>query len=139
MSAPQLVATCWTSAGDVGPLDVPELSPFSAVERVRAAAEAGWLGVGFGQDDLRRVRDTTGFSALDREIRDAGLAHVEVELASGWWRSDDGWRERWTLLLEAALDASMVFGVELSDAEEAVVGTLFEDTRDNRTLIGRGA
>jgi sugar phosphate isomerase/epimerase len=41
--------------------------------------------------------------------------------------------------LAEAVDREMVFGVELSDAEEAVVGTLFEDTRDNRTLIGRGA
>jgi len=33
----------------------------------------------------------------------------------------------------------MVFGVELSDAEREAIGTLFEDTRDRRTLIGHGA
>lgn len=231
MSAPQLVATCWTSAGSAAPLVSPELSPFSATERVRAAAETGWSGVGFGQDDLRRVRDTTGFAALRDEISRVGLSHVEVELASGWWREDDQWREVWELLLDAAqqlnasfikvgtefsapindieplveplrrlaaeaeasstrvaleplpfamiasmpqgadlirrvahpaaglvvdywhvfragtslpdlvaaLDAAMVFGVELSDAEDEVIGTLFEDTRDNRRLIGEGA
>ena len=231
MSAPQLVATCWTSAGSAAPLVSPELSPFSATERVRAAAETGWSGVGFGQDDLRRVRDTTGFAALRNEISRVGLSHVEVELASGWWREDDQWREVWELLLDAAqqlnasfikvgtefsapindieplveplrrlaveaeaastrvaleplpfamiasmpqgadlirrvahpaaglvvdywhvfragtslpdlvaaLDPAMVFGVELSDAEDEVIGTLFEDTRDNRRLIGEGA
>ncbi len=231
MNTPQLVATCWTSAGDVAPLDIPEVSPFAAIDRVQVAARTGWVGIGFGQDDLRQVRDTIGFDALHGEISRAGLSHVEVELASGWWRADAGWREVWELLLEAAarldasfikigtefsapvedvepfveplrrladeaaavgtrvaleplpfamiatlpqgaelvrrvdhpaaglvvdfwhvfragtsldeladaLDPATVFGVELSDAEEEAVGTLFEDTRDNRTLIGEGA
>ena len=38
MSTPALVATCWTSAGNVAPLDDPEVSPFSAIDRVRAVA-----------------------------------------------------------------------------------------------------
>lgn len=40
--------------------------------------------------------------------------------------------------LRSALTADQVFGVELCDADETVVGTLFEDTRDNRRLIGEG-
>lgn len=42
--------------------------------------------------------------------------------------------------LAEALDAAMVFGVELSDAdaERAPGRTLFEDTRDNRRYPGRG-
>jgi sugar phosphate isomerase/epimerase len=231
MSAPALVATCWTSAGSVAPLDDPEVSPFSAIERVHAIASTGWAGIGLGQDDLRIVRETVGFAALRAEIEAAGLRHVEVELASGWWHDDLAWRVTWELLLEAAaglqasfikvgtafgspvdditpfveplrriadeaaavgtrvaieplpfgligsmpqgadliraaghpsagllvdfwhvfradttlmklvecLDPSMVFGVELSDAQLQSVGTLFEDTRDRRTLIGHGA
>lgn len=232
MSAPRLVATCWTSAGDVGPLDTPERSPHGALDRVRAIAATGWQGFGFGQDDLAEVRETIGFDALRREIDAAGLEHVEVELAGGWWRAEEReWRPTWELLLEAAdaLDAEFIkvgtafgdpvddigfliepmrriaaeaaqvgtaialeplpfglvgsmpqgaeliravdhpaagllvdfwhvfragttlerlaetvpvetiFGVELSDAAETVRGTLFEDTRDNRALIGRGA
>ena len=230
MTAPALVATCWTSAGNVGPLDNPEVSPFAAVDRVHAAASTGWAGIGLGQDDLRVIRDTIGFPALRAEIAAAGLRHVEVELASGWWRANLAWRETWELLLDAAhaLQASfikvgtafgspvddvtplveplrriagdaaavgtrvaieplpfgligsipqgadliraaghpaagllvdfwhvfradttlqelveclapeMIFGVELSDAHLEAVGTLFEDTRDRRTLIGHG-
>lgn len=230
-TTPALVATCWTSAGDVAPLDDPETSPYSALERVHAVASTGWTGLGFGQDDLRVVRDTIGFAALRTEIETAGLRHVEVELASGWWRDDLGWRATWELLLDAAaelgasfvkigtafgspvrdvapfvaplrrlaveaaaagtrvaleplpfgyigsipsgvdlvraadhpaagllvdfwhvfragttlpqlvdcLDASLVVGVELSDAEAECVGSLFEDTRDRRTLLGDGA
>ena len=31
-----------------------------------------------------------------------------------------------------------MFGIELCDARSEVVGTLFEDTRDRRTLVGQG-
>ena len=232
MNNPDLVATCWTSAGDVAPLDDPEVSPFSAVDRVRAAAATGWTGIGLAQGDLQVVREPSGVAALRAESEAAGLTHTEVELASGWWRGDDlPWRATWDLLLEAAqglgasfikigtefgapvdditqfveplrriadeaaahgtrvaieplpfaligsmpqgadliraaghpaaglvvdfwhvfragttldelvacLDPGMAFGVELCDAHEEIVGTLFEDTRDNRTLVGQGA
>jgi sugar phosphate isomerase/epimerase len=232
MSEPRLVATCWTSAGNVAPLDEPEASPFAALDRVRAIAETGWSGYGFGQDDLRAVADTIGFQRLKDESDELGLRHIEVEIASGWWTADDrAWRPTWELLLEAArvLDAAFIkigtafgepvedleplvapmralaeeasdagtrialeplpfamvasmpqgadlvqrvdhpaaglvvdfwhvfragtsleelaqrvpvetiFGVELSDAHDEVVGTLFEDTRDNRTLLLEGA
>jgi sugar phosphate isomerase/epimerase len=231
MTTPALVATCWTSAGNVAPLDDPEVSPFSAIDRVRAVASTGWAGIGLAQGDLQVIRETVGFSALRAEIEVAGLQHVEVELASGWWRDDLAWRGVWELLLEAAqelrasfikigtefgspvnditpfveplrriadeaaavgtrvaieplpfaligsipqgaeliraaghpsagllvdfwhvfradttlpelvecLDPDIVFGVELSDAQLQPIGTLFEDTRDRRTLIGHGA
>jgi hypothetical protein len=90
MSIPALVATCWTSAGNVAPLDDPEISPFSTVDRIHAVASTGWAGIGFGQDDLRVIRDTVGFPAIRAEIEAGGLRHVEVELASGWWRDDPG-------------------------------------------------
>lgn len=40
--------------------------------------------------------------------------------------------------LSAAVPLEAIFGVELSDAAAVTVGTLFEDTRDRRTLIGEG-
>jgi len=40
--------------------------------------------------------------------------------------------------LRASLTAEMIFGVELDDAAEDVVGTLFEDTVDRRLLCGEG-
>lgn len=40
--------------------------------------------------------------------------------------------------LSTALTPEMVFGVELDDAADAVVGSLFEDTVDNRLLCGEG-
>lgn len=232
MTKPELVATCWTSAGDAAPMRRSEASPFDAFDRVRVAADEGWVGVGFVLDDLKRVRDTVGYEQLAAAIDRAGLTHVEVELCSGWWRTDDDeWRNDWRLLLEAAdrlgasfikigteqappardlgtlveplrslareatdhgtrvaleplpfgaiesvprgtelvrmvnhraaglivdfwhvfragttlrelrdcLSPEIVFGVELCDADAEPTGTLFEDTRDNRRLIGHGA
>lgn len=231
MLSPVLIATCWTSAGAIAPLDVPETSPFSALDRIQAIAETGWGGFGFNQDDLRVVEETIGFSALYERAQELGLHHIEVEIASGWWLPEDtGWRENWEMLLRAAeglkakfikvgtafsepltdfsfliepmrqiateasevgtkiaiepLPFSMIgsmpqgaeliqavdhpaaglvvdfwhvfrspttledlarkvpvdsiLGVELSDAKNEIIGTLFEDTRDRRTLIGEG-
>jgi len=230
-----LVATCWTSAGDVLPAAPSELSPFSVAERVDAVAEAGFTGMGFVYDDLAAIRREMGFEALRALAERAGIRHLEVELAGDWWQDPAvvPWRERWELLLEAAralgspfikigtsfgepaesvdsfvdplrrladeaadagtrvaleplpfaliasmpqgaelmrraghehaglvvdywhvfragttlaelaaaLDAGMVFGVELddADAEPAAGATLFEDTRDNRRYPGEGA
>jgi sugar phosphate isomerase/epimerase len=41
--------------------------------------------------------------------------------------------------LRAALTPAMIFGVELNDAAQTVVGTLFEDTVDHRLLCGEGS
>jgi sugar phosphate isomerase/epimerase len=41
--------------------------------------------------------------------------------------------------LRDSLEPEMIFGVELNDAATAVVGTLFEDTVNNRLLCGQGA
>lgn len=41
--------------------------------------------------------------------------------------------------LRAALTPEMIFGVELNDAAPAVVGTLFEDTVNNRRLCSEGS
>lgn len=99
---PELVATCWTSAGNVGPLDVPEESPFDVIERVRAIAATGWSGFGLAQDDLAVVKKTIGFAALREEARSLGLTHIEVEVVGSWWREESLWRPTWELLLEAA-------------------------------------
>jgi sugar phosphate isomerase/epimerase len=40
--------------------------------------------------------------------------------------------------LHAALSQDMIFGVELDDAAADMVGSMFEDTVDNRLLCGEG-
>ncbi|MFB9376691.1 sugar phosphate isomerase/epimerase family protein [Kineococcus gynurae] len=99
---PELVATCWTTAGTVRPLDASEVSPHTPGARIDAVADGGWAGLGFAHADLAAMRATTGFAPVAEHARARGLRHVEVELISDWWRDDEHWRPRWSLLLEAA-------------------------------------
>lgn len=82
MTSRDLVATCWTSAGAVGPLDPSEESPLNAVDRIAAVADGGWLGLGFAQADLAVIRDTIGFDGLAAAADRYGVRHVEVELVT---------------------------------------------------------
>lgn len=230
----ELIATCWTSVGNVAPLMPSEQSPFSIAERIRAVAETGWAGMGIAQDDVRVIADTIGFDAVREAIREAGLRYTEVELLTDWWetgekrtKSDqirellftaahaldathikigtafgaalesmvplvaplrdlaDHAAERgvrialepmpfsmvstvpiagdliravdrpncgvlvdsWHVFragtnvadVRASMSAEIVFGVELDDAAADVVGTLFEDTINERLLCGAGS
>jgi len=82
---PELVATAWSSAGDVFPTDSPAISPVPIAERIAAIADAGFCGFGLVADDLRVVRDDIGFGALHDLISAAGLVHTEIELLERWW------------------------------------------------------
>ncbi|MEG8037659.1 Gfo/Idh/MocA family oxidoreductase [Sphingomonas sp. LR61] len=107
-----LVATCWTTSGTAVPDGPSERSSFSARDRVSAAADAGFTGLGFVVDDLEVVRDTIGFDALRDHADRLGIGHLEVELVKDWWcdPSEMPWRARWDLLRDAAqaLDSPMV-------------------------------
>jgi sugar phosphate isomerase/epimerase len=230
----RLVATAWSSAGDISPMCSPATSPVPIAERITAVADAGFCGLGLIADDLVAIRDSIGFDALRTLISDAGLRHVEIELLERWWiprgeagstyevrdllfeaadvlapvqikiGSEDGpatpdphalaaplrelaeqaaahgtrvaietmpfsaiatvpmgaeivsaanhpaagllvdaWHvfRAGTTLAEvcAVLRPEMIFGVELDDAASDVVGTLFEDTINNRLLCGEGS
>ena len=82
---PQLIATCWTSAGDAAPLRADEGSPVPLPERISAIARTGWNGIGLVHADLLRARDTIGYAELARLIREAGIDIVEVEFLNDWW------------------------------------------------------
>lgn len=230
----ELVATCWTSAGDIAPLQSPEVSPFDILDRIRAVADTGWAGIGIAQDDLQVIADTIGFPTVRAAIAEAGLEYTEVELLTDWWETGERRatsdtvqellftaateldavhikigtafgepmdpvdpliaplreladlagergvrlalepmpfsmvstipiaadliravdRPNCGLLIDSwhvfragttpaqvrdAVTADIVFGVELDDAAPDVVGTLFEDTRNERLLCGQGS
>jgi sugar phosphate isomerase/epimerase len=80
-----LVATAWTSAGNVSPMDEPALSPVPIEQRVAAVAAAGFTGMGLIADDLRVIRDGIGFSGLRDLLDHNAFTHVEIELIERWW------------------------------------------------------
>ncbi|MBB6405998.1 sugar phosphate isomerase/epimerase [Arthrobacter sp. AZCC_0090] len=125
-STPELIATCWTSAGNIAPLSIPETSPVLLAERLAAIAATGWAGFGLAYDDLVAARDSIGFSGLKGLIDQAGFRYVEVELLSDWWdesRSHE-WRPQFELLLDAAetlgarfIKIGTAFGEPLNDLD----------------------
>jgi sugar phosphate isomerase/epimerase len=127
-STPELIATCWTSAGNIAPLNTPEISPVPIGERLEAIASTGWAGFGLAYDDLVAARDTIGFSGLKDLIDQAGFRHVEVELLTNWW--DDSLSHEWRPQFELLLDAAEILG-----ARFIKIGTAFGEPLDDLDFL----
>jgi sugar phosphate isomerase/epimerase len=85
----QLLATCWTTAGDVHPKAESKRSPFRLVDRIEAAAHAGFTGMDFVVDDLRETEETIGWAGLRSALDANGVTTVQIETASDWFAGDD--------------------------------------------------
>ncbi|WP_375423876.1 sugar phosphate isomerase/epimerase family protein [uncultured Friedmanniella sp.] len=91
--APDLIAACWTSAGDVVPFRNGPTSPLDVRERIRAVAEAGYTGFGLTREDLVLARDTIGLPAVAAALRESGITVVQLERLTDWWASGERRRE----------------------------------------------
>lgn len=81
----ELLATCWTHAGDAMPVGGRHLSPVDLRVRAEAVAAAGFTGIGFTIGDLEAARATYGLPQVRQICDDLGLVHREVELLEDWW------------------------------------------------------
>ena len=87
MTSVDLIAACWTTAGDAVPLDGMNDSPLSLPERIVAAAAAGFTGFGIVHNDLAAYLARGGsLKQLRHRLDDAGLRYVELEFLTDWWR-----------------------------------------------------
>lgn len=84
-----LLASCWTWAGDVGPGELEQRSPVPLKRRIAAVAAAGWEGVGLSHADVVEYRDTIGLGGVKRQLDDAGIRRVELEFLTDWWQTDE--------------------------------------------------
>src|SRR5688572_5299314 len=80
-----LLATCWTTAGDAAPLRGDGRSPVPLRERVEAAAAAGFRGMGLLHADLMAAERAYGMGGIRAMLADNGLVHLELELITDWW------------------------------------------------------
>lgn len=80
-----LLATCWTWAGDAAPARDDEASPIDIQTRLKAVQAAGWTGLGFVHGDLMKIVNQIGFKELKSLLDDHGIEHVELEFISNWW------------------------------------------------------
>jgi sugar phosphate isomerase/epimerase len=106
-----LLASYWTLAGPVELHTGREWSLFDVVDRVTAAANAGFRGLGLWHADLLHILEERGLHDLRTILDDGGMVHVELEFLSDWFL-DPGTdqRRRSDQRRRALLDAAGVLG-----------------------------
>ena len=90
MSNIELIGSYWTLAsGSLPPgadsSGVPEHCPFDLVDRVEAAAKAGFTGMGFWHSDLQNIVKTRSFSEVKKILDANGIVNVEIEFVLDWF------------------------------------------------------
>jgi sugar phosphate isomerase/epimerase len=106
-----LLASYWTLAGPVELHTGREWSLFDVADRVAAAANAGFRGLGLWHADLLHILETRGLHDLRTILDDGGIAYVELEFLWDWFL-DPGTdeRRRSDQCRHALLDAAGVLG-----------------------------
>jgi sugar phosphate isomerase/epimerase len=105
MADVDILASCWTTAGDAFPMPGRLLSPLALVDRIEESSRVGFTGFGILDNDLEAFLATSDLKTLRRILDDNGMRWVELELLTNWWKADstrpESDRVR-RLLLEAA-------------------------------------
>jgi sugar phosphate isomerase/epimerase len=106
-----LLASYWTLAGPVELHTGREWSLFDVRDRITAAANAGFRGVGLWHADLRHILQRRALRDLRTILDDSGMVHVELEFLWDWFL-DPGTEERRhsDQLRRMLLDAAGVLG-----------------------------
>jgi sugar phosphate isomerase/epimerase len=84
-AADELLATCWTTAGDAAPSREDWRSPVPLRERIEAAAAAGFTGFGVLAFDVAVAEREHGWSGIRTMLADNGIVHLELEGLPDWW------------------------------------------------------
>src|SRR3954451_20031307 len=84
-AADDLLATCWTTAGDAAPSRENWRSPVPLRARIEAAAAAGFTGFGVLAVDLAVAERDHGLSGIRAMLTDNGIVHLELEGLPDWW------------------------------------------------------
>jgi sugar phosphate isomerase/epimerase len=100
--ADELLATCWTTAGDAAPSREDWRSPVPLRERIEAAAAAGFTGFGVLAVDLAVAERDHGLAGIRTMLADNGIVHLELEGLPNWWSGGPESDELRRLLLTAA-------------------------------------
>jgi sugar phosphate isomerase/epimerase len=107
----ELLATCWTTAGDAAPSRADLRSPIPLRTRIEAAAAAGFTGFGVLAADLAVAQREHGLAGIRGMLADNGIVHVEIEGLPDWW-SDGAERARSDELRRFVLRATEALGAQ---------------------------
>jgi sugar phosphate isomerase/epimerase len=89
MTDVELIAGTWATSGDAAAGTNDDRSPHPFTERITAAANAGFAGVGIGYMDLLEVKHTVGYSEIRKALDDSGMKYLELEMLLNWFVTDD--------------------------------------------------
>jgi sugar phosphate isomerase/epimerase len=105
----ELMATCWSSAGDAASDRADLRSPLPLRERIEAASAAGFTGFGLLSADLPAAVAEYGLTGIKTIFADNGITRLELEDIPYWW--DDGpHREKSDQIRHSLLEAAEVLG-----------------------------
>ena len=105
----ELMATCWTSAGDAASDREDLRSPLSLRERVEGAAAAGFTGFGLLSDDLPAAIAEYQLTGIKAMLADNGITRLELESIPYWW-ADGPHQAESDRVRRSLLDAAQVLG-----------------------------
>lgn len=104
-----LLASAWTTAGNVKPMIENEESPYDLRARIEAAAGAGYRGFGIVHADLVVARRQIGLRTLRTILEDNGMVHIEIEMLGDWFATGER-RRRSDAIRHDLLEAAAVLG-----------------------------
>lgn len=119
---PNLLATCWTTAGTAKPTVGDELSPYSLQFRIKTASDQGWKGFGILHADLMRGIDEIGISGIKKLIGDYGIEYVELECINDWFTTGSR-RQKSNIIRNDLLNAAVELGASHIKMASATDGT----------------
>jgi sugar phosphate isomerase/epimerase len=85
----ELLASCWTTAGNAGPTRGLERSLFALPARIEAAARAGYRGFGIVHADLVAAEVAYGFEGITAMLESNGMVHLELEMLGDWFATGE--------------------------------------------------
>jgi sugar phosphate isomerase/epimerase len=126
----ELLAAYWTIAGDVYPMGPTEVSPYSFEDRMQAAGDAGFKGVGLVHNGMMDTVDKIGYPAMKAILEKNGIKHVELEFLVDWYHTGESRRQS-DKVRQELLEAAKALG-----ARSIKIGPgIDEDTADISLMV----
>lgn len=125
----ELLASYWTIAGGALPHTDREYSPFDFEDRVKAAAKAGFKGVGIWHADLQHILERRTLAEMKQILDDNGITHLELEFLTDWFLT--GERKKQSDIQKRKL----LTAAEKLQAQHVKVGDFFHEKYSMPQLI----
>lgn len=126
----ELLAAYWTIAGDIYPMGPTEVSPYSFEDRMEAAGNAGFKGIGLVHNGMMDTVDKIGYPAMKAILEKNGIKHVELEFLVDWYHTGERRRQS-DKVCQELLEAAKALG-----ARSIKIGPgIGEDTADIDVMV----